>query len=279
MNMKVLKVINNNIVKSLDSENNEVIVVGRGLGFKKNPGDHISSELIERVYTSKNNKESNKLTELLEKVPLEYIQVSNEIISFAKLSLGKKLNDNIYLTLTDHISYALERSDKDMVLKNALLWEIKRFYSHEFLIGKEALAIINKKLGVQLPEDEAGFIALHLVNASMNSKSMGETTDMTRMIQDILNIVKYHFRMELDEYTVHYERFITHLKFFVQRVFQGAELKGEEKSFLFALKEQFKEEYLCALKIREYVLKEFNRDISEDEMIYLTVHIKRVTRE
>lgn len=277
--MKVLKVINNNIVKSLDSDNHEVIVIGRGLGFKKKPGDDINSELIEKVYTSKDKRESNKLTELLEKMPLEHIQVSNEIISFAKVSLGKKLNDNIYLTLTDHISFALERYSKGIVLKNALLWEIKRFYSHEFLIGKEALSIIHKKLRVKLPEDEAGFIALHLVNASMNSQTLGETKDMTRMIQDILNIVKYHFRMELDEYTVHYERFITHLKFFAQRVFQGSEIKGEDKNFLFALKEQYKEEYICALKVREYVLKEFNRDLTEDEMIYLTVHIKRVTTE
>ncbi|WP_426348378.1 BglG family transcription antiterminator LicT [Alloiococcus sp. CFN-8] len=277
--MKVLKVINNNIVKSLDSDNHEVIVVGKGLGFKKKPGDDIDRELIAKIYTSKDRKESNKLTELLEKMPLEHIQVSNEVISFAKVSLGRKLNDNIYLTLTDHISFALERYSQGITFKNALLWEIKRFYSHEFLIGKEALSIIHKRLGVSLPEDEAGFIALHLVNASMNSQTIGETKDMTRMIQDILNIVKYHFRMDLDEYTLHYERFITHLKFFAQRVFQGSEIKGEDKNFLFALKEQFKEEYTCALKVRDYVIKEYNRDLSEDEMIYLTVHIKRVTTE
>ena len=277
--MKVLKVINNNIVKSLDSDNHEVIVVGKGLGFKKKPGDDIDRELIAKVYTSKDRKESNKLTELLEQMPLEHIQVSNEVISFAKVSLGRSLNDNIYLTLTDHISFALERYSKGIILKNALLWEIKRFYSHEFLIGKEALSIIHKRLGVNLPEDEAGFIALHLVNASMNSQTIGETRDMTRMIQDILNIVKYHFHMDLDEYTLHYERFITHLKFFAQRVFQGAEIKGEDKNFLFALKEQYKEEYKCALKIRDYVIKEYHRDLTEDEMIYLTVHIKRITTE
>ena len=162
--MKVLKVINNNIVKSLDSDNHEVIVVGKGLGFKKKTGDYIDKELIAKIYTSKDRKESNKLTELLERMPLEHIQVSNEVISFAKVSLGRKLNDNIYLTLTDHISFALERYSKGIILKNALLWEIKRFYSHEFLIGKEALSIIHKRLGVNLPEDEAGFIALHRRN-------------------------------------------------------------------------------------------------------------------
>ncbi len=277
--MKVEKVINNNLVKSYDDNNQEVLVMGCGLGFKKKPGDVIDEKLIEKIYTNTDKIASGKLLTLLEKVPFKHIQISNEIISFAKASLGKRLNDNIYITLTDHISFALERFEKGVVFKNALLWEIKRFYNHEYLIGREALGIINRHLKVQLPEDEAGFIALHLVNASMDSPGLAQTTDMTKMIQSILNIVKYHFHIELDEYSLHYERFITHLKFFAQRIFNGTEFQEEDKSFIFSLKEQFKEEYICALKIRDYILKEYHRELTEEEMIYLTIHIKRITKE
>ncbi len=277
MGMKVEKVINNNLVRSSNEKGQEVLVMGCGLGFKKKPGDPIEEKLIEKIYTAQDAVETNRLAQLLEKVPLERIQLTNEIISFAKTSLGKKLNDNIYLTLTDHISYAIDRMQQGLVLRNALLWEIKRFYNHEYLIGKEALEIIKRRLDVELPEDEAGFIALHLVNASMDFKSMGQTTEMTKVIQNIINIVKYHFHVELDEYSLHYERFITHLKFFVQRVFSGAELDEEDKSFLLVLKEQYKNEYQCTLKIRDYMKKEFDQDLTEDEMIFLTVHIKRVT--
>lgn len=277
MSMKVVKVINNNLVKSYNEKKQEILVMGCGLGFKKKQGDIIDENLIEKIYTSINQTHTDRLSALLEKVPFEYIQLTNDIIGYAKVSLGKKLNDNIYLTLTDHISYALERIQNGMVLKNALLWEIKRFYNHEYLIGKEALAMIKKKTGIELPEDEAGFIALHLVNASMDSFEMGQVTDMTQIIQHILNIVKYHFHVELDEYSLHYERFITHLKFFVQRVFNGAEIDESDKEFLTVLKEQFKNEYQCTLKIRDYMLKEFKKELTEDELIYLTVHIKRIT--
>lgn len=277
MSMKVVKVINNNLVKSYNEKKQEILVMGCGLGFKKKQGDIIDESLIEKIYTSINQTHTDRLSALLEKVPFEYIQLTNDIIGYAKVSLGKKLNDNIYLTLTDHISYALERIQNGMVLKNALLWEIKRFYNHEYLIGKEALAMIKKKTGIELPEDEAGFIALHLVNASMDSFEMGQVTDMTQIIQHILNIVKYHFHVELDEYSLHYERFITHLKFFVQRVFNGAEIDESDKEFLTVLKEQFKNEYQCTLKIRDYMLKEFKKELTEDELIYLTVHIKRIT--
>ena len=277
MGMKVEKVINNNLVKSFNSKGQEILVMGCGLGFKKKPGDPVDESLVEKVYTAQDAAESNRLVQILEKLPLERIQLTNEIISFAKTSLGKKLNENLYLTLTDHISFALDRAREGLSLRNGLLWEIKRFYNHEYLVGKEALSMIHKRLGVELPEDEAGFIALHLVNASMDFDSMRQTADMTRIIQNIVNIVKYHFHTELDEYSLHYERFITHVKFFVQRVFNGTEINEDDKSFLLMLKEQYKKEYLCALKIQDYMRKEFGKELTEDEIIYLTVHIRRMT--
>ncbi|EOL44155.1 BglG family transcription antiterminator LicT [Enterococcus caccae] len=276
--MEVKKVINNNIIKSLDADGLEVLVMGKGIGFKKNIGDVIDDTLIEKVYTSNADLNTNKLTQLLANVRLEHLQVANEIIGFAKVSLGKKLNENIYLTLTDHIDYAIERHNSGLPVRNALLWEIKRFYNHEYLIGKEALNMISNRLDIVLPEDEAGFIALHIVNAELDLSQVSQVSEMTKVIQKIINIVKYHYKTDLDEYTLNYERFITHLKFFVQRLFSGIELdKDKDEGFLFMLKEKYQEEYLCALKIREYISKEFGRDLQEDEMIYLTIHIRRIT--
>ena len=275
--MKVVKVINNNLIKSFDSNNNEILVMGCGLGFKKLPGDEIDESLIERTYTCNDKSNSNQLIKLLEKIPLEHIQVTNQIISFAKVSLGKKLNKNVYITLADHINFALERQKDGVVIKNALLWEIKKFYNHEFLVGKEALNIIQNKLGVTLPEDEAGFIALHLVNALMDDISMQKTTDMTKMIEKIVNIIKYHFNLELDEYSIHYERFITHLKFFAQRIFSETIISDQDEQFIEVLKKQYRKEYECTLKVRDFIKKEYGCELTEDEMIYLTIHIKRIT--
>lgn len=275
--MRIVKVINNNLIKSVDEKNNEILVMGCGLGFKKAVGDEIDESLIEKIYTASDKANSNQLAQLLEKIPLEHIQATNEIISFAKASLGKKLNQNIYITLADHINFALERQKQGVVMQNALLWEIKKLYNHEFLVGKEALNIINRRLKVELPEDEAGFIALHFVNALMDDLSMEKTTDMTKMIQHILKIVKYHFNLELDEYSIHYERFITHLKFFAQRIFTGVVIEDQDDQFIGVLKAKYKEEYACTVKVRDYIKREFNCNLTEDEMIYLTIHINRIT--
>lgn len=278
--MRVEKVINNNIVVSVNRSNQELIVMGKGIGFKRKVGDEIEEAAIEKVYAMTKEWNMSKLTNLLSAIPLEEIQVANDIISFAKVSLGKKLSENLFLTLCDHIHFALERQQEGTYLKNALLWEIKRFYNHEYLIGKEALTMIQNRVGVSLPEDEAGFIALHIVNAELSGSELNQVSEMTRTIQAILTIVKYHFNMELDEYSLNFERFVTHLKFFVQRVFSDVHLDGDETaSFMFTLKDKYQKEYECALKIGEYIKKQFGRDLDDDELIYLTIHIKRITKE
>lgn len=218
--MNVTKVINNNIVISENEEKQELVVMGKGLGFKKKPGDVIDDTKIEKVYLSTQEWNVTKLTQLLSSIPIEHIQAANEIINFAKVSLGKKLSEKLFLTLTDHINYAIERYQNGMEIKNALLWEIKRFYNHEYLIGKEALSIIKNRLAIELPEDEAGFIALHIVNAELDMAQVSQVSEMAKIIQHILNIVKYHFSMELDEYSLNYERFVTHLKFFCPALIQ-----------------------------------------------------------
>ncbi len=275
--MKIDKIINNNLVRAFEN-NKEIIVMGCGLGYKKKIGEIIDEKKIEKVYAIENKTVSDRLMTLLSDIPLEHIQTSNEIISYAKYSLGKRLNENIYITLTDHISFAIERANKGLEFQNALLWEIKRFYNHEFLIGKEALLIIKKRLGVELTEHEAGFIALHIVNAELGSNNMDQTLDITKLIQNVLNIVKYHYKIDLDEYSLNYERFITHLKFFAQRIFSGKEIEVEDKNFCEMIKKQYKDTYECTEKIRDYIQKEFDHKLTDEEMMYLTVHIRRITK-
>jgi len=276
--MKVDKVINNNLVRAFDG-NKEVLLMGCGLGYKKKVGESIDDKKIEKIYSIKNENTSSKLITLLSEIPLEHIQTANEIISYAKYSLGRKLDDNIYITLTDHISFAIERLNKGMCFHNALLWEIKKFYNHEFLIGKEALSIVKKRLGIDLSEDEAGSIALHIVNAETETSALNldKTLDMTKLIQNILNIVKYYYKIELDEYSIYYERFITHLKFFSQRIFAGEKFDCNDTVFYETIKNQYKDTYVCTEKIAAYIENEFDHKLTEEEKMYLTLHIRRIT--
>ncbi|MBT2733906.1 BglG family transcription antiterminator LicT [Bacillus sp. ISL-7] len=273
--MKIAKVINNNVISVLNEQKKELVIMGRGIAFQKRPGDVVDESKIEKIFKLDNKDVSEKFKTLLYDIPLEYMDVSERIISYAKEKLGKKLNDSIYVSLTDHITFAIERNKKGLLISNALLWEIKRIYSDEFAIGLKAIQKIEEMLGISLPEDEAGFIAMHIVNAELNEE-MPNVVSITKLIQDILNIVKYYFKIEIDEESLNYFRFLTHLKFFAQRLFSEKNLESPDDYLYDMVKIKYPDAFACTGKIKEFIEKAHNKKITKEEIAYLTIHIERV---
>ncbi len=277
--MKIYKVINNNIVIVLDEQNQEHIYMGRGIGFRKHADDDFDPNLIEKEFVLSLTGTNQQLVELLNEIPLQEIDVAMNIIHLATNKLDKKLNETAVITLSDHIHTAIERSKQGIDVKNVLLWEIKRFYPQEYAIGKLALEIINEQLGVSLQDDEAGFIALHLVNAQMES-SVGDIQGLTKFMQEILNIVKYTCNVTFNEDSPYYYRFITHLKFFAQRLLTNTSYDGNENDDLLEIiKKQYQEAYNCVLKIKAFVFNNYSYDLSNEEQCYLVIHIERIIQK
>ena len=273
--MLVEKIINNNIISTFDEKGNELVVMGRGIGFKIKPGQEIEQSKIEKLFRMESNQESERLQEVLADIPIEHIQICNEIIAYAKKSISNNLSQHIYITLTDHINFAIHRYQDGILFTNALKWEIKKFYQKEFEVGLKAVELIREKLGIELNEDEAASIALHFVNAELGV-DIPNTIDITKLIQNVLKIVTYHFQKVINEDTVNYDRFLTHLKFFSQRVITNHSNHGEEEELYEMIKKKYPSAYECAKKIKAYVKQEYQIELPEEEIIYLTVHIKRV---
>lgn len=274
--MKITKVINNNVVSALNKNNKEVVIMGKGIGFKVNEGEIVDKKKIEKIFTMNSQTTIDKLKELLEELPMEHIKVSSEIISYARRTLGQRLNQNIYITLTDHISFAVKRMNENMNFSNPLLWEVKQFYKTEFLIGEYALKLIKEQLGIEMPEDEAASIALHIVNAEYNT-NMNEAYKITTIISDVLNIISDFYGVDLDKESLHYTRLVTHLKFLIQRICVDEQLSNTDDMLIELIKSSYPKEYECALKIKTYIQENHNYVISAEELSYLTVHIKRVS--
>ena len=275
--MKIIKIVNNNIVTSLDEQNREIIVMGRGLGFGRKPGMTIEDEKVEKVFRLNSVGENQKLVDIIQDIPLEHIKAADQIIEYAKSMLGERLKETIYLSLIDHIDGAIDRYENQIQFTNPLLWEIKQYYPSEFKVGVQSLSILRKMLGIELPVDEAAFIALHFITAEYDTK-MDVTFDIPRLIDDIIAIVESEFSIKIDKESIHYERFITHLKFFAARVLQAKQMPDDD-DFLFRnmIRDQYKKSYACAQIIRQHLDECYKVAISEEEVVYLTVHIKRVT--
>lgn len=272
--MQIIKVINNNVISSEDDKGKEIVVMGKGIGFGKKAGEEIDETKIEKVF-SLPDESTSQFMQVVKDMPYEYIRTAELVIAYARETLGYHLSKNIYVTLTDHLGYAIERKRQGIVVANELSWEMKKFYNAEFQVGLKALDIVKQELDVELPEDEAGFIAMQLVNAQMGGQ-MNQSRNMPAMIKDILNIVRYTFQVELDEKSLSYERFVTHLRFFVQRVISREDSERNDEEFDQLIADRFPRSYECAQKIKSYMKKKLDYEVSDVEISYLAVHIHRV---
>lgn len=275
--MKIIKVLNNSLVLAAGQNGEEIIVMGKGIGFNGKVGEVLQEDKIEKVFVVKNEEKAKEYMALIEGSSKECVEIAQMILQKAEKHMNTQFNEQLFMMLVDHISFAVTRYKEGIIIQNRLLSQVKKFYPKEFEIGKDAVKLINEKLDVNLPEEEAGNIAFHLVNAKSDEKSMENTLLTVKLMKDIIAIIQYHFSMIIDEESLSYSRFITHLQFFIQRLLEG-KMMGEKDDFILQqVMMKYPKEYECALLIKEYVKGQMGKGIENDELLYLTIHITRIT--
>lgn len=275
--MLIDKIINNNVIFSKDDTDKEIVIAGKGIAFQKKVGMTVEEERIEKIFHIKDYPSNKNIEKLLAEIPIKVFDITNQLIDFSKILLDKEISDSLLLSLSDHINTVLKRTKEGINIINTGVWEIKRYYHDEFLVGKKGLELIEENFGVTLPDDEAGFIAVYFVNATMDNNP-DEVYTVLKIIQEVLSLIKYHFKRSFEEDSIYYYRFITHLKFFSQRLLNNEQqTTNDHDSDLFEIiKDKYVNSYECVLKIRQLLLEKYKYDVSKDEMLYLIIHIERL---
>lgn len=275
--MIVEKILNVNLVL-VEDEGKEKILMGKGIGFNSKKGDKVDPKKVERIFIPDSKKAVGIYERLAKEVPEIYFEISEEIIYIAQKEFQTLLEDQLFIGLTDHISYAVERYHKGILLQNRLLWEIKAFYKKEYDIGYKAIQMINQKLQVELPEEEAGNIAYYIVNATTDRHDVKNTIQSIEILKDILSIINYSFHGKLQTDSISYQRMVTHLQFFIQRLQENKMLENKD-SFLYEVyQKRYPDCFDCVEKISDYIEKQMNIHIDVDEKLYLSVHVVRNTQ-
>ncbi|MCJ0914734.1 PRD domain-containing protein [Mammaliicoccus sciuri] len=274
--MKITKILNNNVVISkINGE--ERIVMGAGIAFGKKNGQAIEKDKIDKIFRMTSDEQERMLT-LINELDDDVLLISQEIIVEANKLYKEPLSESIYIALTDHINYAIKRHKEGTVINNPLLYEIKRLYPDEYRIGLFGIDRVAKHFNLDMPKDEAGFIAMHIVNANMN-ESISNVYEITKITQSIVNLVRYHFNLDIFEEELSYARFITHLKFFSQRLINSESLEEVmDISLLASLQRKYSESNRCVDKIGDFLKRNYNHDLSNDERVYLILHIARLLK-
>lgn len=274
--MVINKILNNNVVTVLIN-GEEAVVMGRGIGFQKKSGDFIEDGQVEKIFKMQNEKSNEKFKELMLQTPPEYLNITKEIVNIAEDELKVELGEFIYILLTDHLYFAVMREKENIRIDNPMALEIKNLYKKEFKIGIKALDIVEQYTGVRLSDDEATFVALHVLNAALNEE-ISNTMNITVLTNKILNIIKKYFDIEFDEDSLDYTRLITHLKFFAQRIFKREQNTEEDVELYEIISKRYSEERKCVDKIGKYIKKQFSYTLTKQEIIYLIMHIRKISK-
>ncbi|HCM24904.1 MAG TPA: transcription antiterminator BglG [Ruminococcaceae bacterium] len=275
---KIKKVINNNILCVTDVKSHEMIVTGCGIGFKRKVGETIDSAAVEKVYQMTNLKIQQRLTDLLEQIPYEHFQLTDELVETIRARISYPLNESLLITLADHISFAIKRKEKGMLYANPLLTPIREYYPQEYQLGLYCLKRIHEKLGVDFPDDEAGFIALHIVNAELNT-TMSAMNDITRFVDGCVKVIESYYQKTFNRDSLAFNRLTVHLRFFAQRLVQNEQEKYEDthdQEFCSLIARNCQEHYQCAKQVSAYVKTMWHKDTTREEILFLTIHLKRL---
>ena len=273
--MRIDKIINNNIISARDSQGVELMAMGKGIGFGQKPGNEIDDKAVEKIFRLENIDNKEYFKELLASLPLEHIRLATDIISYAKESLGLILSQNVYLTLTDHIGFTLKKHREGMIFNNALYDEVRLFYPVEYSVGRYALELIEERTSCRLGEDEAASIALHLVNAEMDS-AMGTTFVMVKMMREMMEIIERQISIPTGRIYPR-ERLISDLKQLANRLVSEEPISGRQDDLLYEfVREHYRDEYQIISRLSEYIENEYQCSMTEEEIIYLVLNIKRM---
>ncbi|WP_054639118.1 BglG family transcription antiterminator LicT [Lactococcus fujiensis] len=277
--MQIVKVFNNNALL-VNSNHEEKFVMGKGIGFKKKAGDNVEESAVEKEFTFLRKSMRDSLLDLYEQLPPEEIDLVVGLIKEAEQTLHQNYFLSLYVSLADHIHFAVERAREGLKIKNPLVWEVRKFYPDEFNLSKKYIQRMNRSLELDLDEDEAAALALHFVNARQENGIFRNTYEITHIIDDILKIVRVHYHISFDENSLSFQRVITHLHYLGQRLISGDGTTKMMDPFLYEqVKNKYPEASQCVDKIVTYLLEQRGYKLDTDEIAYLTLHIQRLVTE
>ncbi len=275
--MQVVKVFNNNVVLGADGHGAEFVLLGRGLGFRATPGMDIDTARVERTFVPSGATTADRLAALVGEMPLADIELTERIVAMARASLGAHVTDLVVVPMADHIGFALRRlAEGAPEIEYPLRWEVHYLYPAEVSVARQALDLIELERGVRLPDIEAVPLALHFVNAQFGTGDINATLQMTELLQRILAIIGEEYDVVIDEGAVAVARFVTHLRYLFHRERQGKKLQQTQTELHEALRAARPREYASAGRIGALLHERFGWEITNDEILYLALHVSRL---
>lgn len=269
---KIIKILNNNVVLAKQS-GKEKILFSKGIGFKKHAGDTVGADIeLDKVFTIENKDNSSKFNELISRVDNDIVGLCEEVICMIDREFNEELDEKIHVALTDHIAFTLMRLKEDNEIVNPFLIETETLYKREFETAKKAISILEKRTGINIPDGEIGFIALH-IHSARNKGKLSETIKCAYIASSIAELIEDELYIEIDRNSLDYARFIIHIQFAIKRMMSNSPIKN---GLLETIKKEYSNSYNVAAKAADLIERELKIKVVPDEIGYIAVHIEKL---
>ncbi|MFT8820967.1 MAG: PRD domain-containing protein [Liquorilactobacillus nagelii] len=272
---EISKVLNSSVVLAENGKNEEVIILGKGIGYGKKSGMPISNSQIAQIFRPETN---TGLEALLSEVSSEVIDIATQILKNVRAQFSD-VNPNLLVSLIDHINFALKRNQEGISFENKLYYDVQTYYPDEFILGKESLNLINETFNIELSKTEAASIAFHIADSRKDENVDYDSMKITKLTEEIIRLIGVLAKKEFDPKSLSYRRMLIHIKFFVERLITSKQLSGNDDAMYEHVLEEYQAARNIAIRILEYLDQQYNYQVTSEELMYLIIHINRIILE
>ena len=270
--MRIIKRISNNAALAIDGAGNELAVLGKGIGFPSIPYELTDLEKIDRTFYNIDPR----YLDMIASIPQPILLASADLVEQAEINLNCELNPNLPFTLADHLQFALDRMSKGIDLTAPLAYDVQHLYPNEYELGELALDIFQDYVGERLPDSEAVNVALHIINAEIETGTDHSAMLALQIIGEIDDLLEHELGIKLEKNSFRYSRFAMHLRYLVQRLSSGKQVDSSGGGMLQTLAKEYPDVYLCTRKVADHLYITYGWKCSDEEKLYLMLHINRV---
>ncbi|WP_332691572.1 glucose PTS transporter transcription antiterminator GlcT [Halalkalibacter lacteus] len=275
--LTVKKVLNNNVLVAEHPNYEEVVLIGKGLGFGKKAGDYVAGEQAEKFFVLKEAKEQEQYKQLLDYVDEHFIGLMNDIIELVEDRFSVQLHEHIHIALTDHLYYAIKRVKQGLDLTNPFLPETELAYPKEFSVATELIDYLSNELHLEIPPGEIGFVALH-IHSALTRRSLKEVNRHTQLIAELVQVIEKSLHLQIDRKDVNYLRLVRHLHHAIERITKGQYFDNQE-TLNNVLQTEYPICYNLSWKLIKIMQQTLKKAIPEAEAVYLTLHLQRLSKQ
>ena len=275
MSYRITKILNHNSFMGIESKNDqECLIMGKGVAFGKKVGQTVSVTGDARVYSLKELTDRGEAKDIIKSVSPLCLELANEVLDQAEEEFGK-VDRSILFTMADHLDFAVRRIQNGEQISNPLTDDIRVLFHNEFQAASVLRDILQKRMQITIDEHEIGYVALH-IHSAIEDEKVSVAMQTARAVRECIEMIEKETGKKIVVISLSYNRLMNHIKYMVARAMTGEDLRINMNEYI---ESKFPEAYMTAKKVCDMLGKSIGKELDEMEIGYLAMHIERIYSE